>query len=141
VGALEIRPGCVPGQYYTTLNDPLTSAFSYGELQVGVRGEAVRGAFTFSGTLAVGAANAGGYVGWGSGASRTSPTPVSGSGTAFSGEFAVGYTFSEGGRVTLGYQFVSFDVSGTAQFSPAGPTPWREWGSSQGATLTFVSSW
>jgi hypothetical protein len=53
----------------------------------------------------------------------------------------VGYTFSETGRVTLGYQFVSFDVSGIAQFSPAGPTPWREWGSNQGATLTFVSSW
>jgi len=136
-----IGPACTPGTYYATINNPLTSAFSYGDLQVGVRGEAERGAFTFSGALAVGAASASGYVGWGSGANRTSPTPVSGSGTAISGEFAVGYTFSEAGRVALGYQFVSFDVSGTAQFSPGGPTSWREWGSNQGATLTFVWSW
>ncbi len=136
-----IGPACTPGTYYATLNNPLTSAFSYGDLQVGVRGETEQGAFTFFGALAIGAASASGYVGWGSGANRTSPTPLSGSGTVVSGEFAVGYTLSEAARVAVGYQFVSFDVSGTAQFSPGGPTSWREWGSNQGATLTFAWSW
>jgi hypothetical protein len=136
-----IGPACTPGTYYMTLNNPLTSSFSYGSLQIGVLGEAQRGAFTFSGSLAVGAVSASGYVGWGSGANRTSPTPFSGRGMAFSGEVGIGYAFSEAARVALGYQFVSFDVSGTAQFSPGGPTPWRQWGSNQGATLAFVWSW
>src|SRR2546425_2192107 len=102
-----IGPACTPGTYYATINNPLTSAFSYGDLQVGVRGEAEREAFTFFGALAVGAASASGDVGCGSGANRTSPTPVSGSGTAVFRAVAVGYTFSGAGRVAPGDPIVS----------------------------------
>ncbi len=133
-----IGPGCTPGVYYTTLNDPLTSAFSYSGPQLGVHGETRFGALSFSGNLAFSALSASGYVGWGSGPTRQDPTPVSGSGAAISGEVRVGYVIGETGRVSLGYQFVSFDVSGTAYFNPGGPTPWREWGSNQGATLAVV---